>query len=174
MSDDGAPKPPRSPLQGVSHFIVPVTLANETLSVLRRAGEQGNEAFVLWGGRIDGEVLEFESAIVPPQTAHRTPHGLLVTVEGSALFQVNKELYQRGQLLAGQVHSHPTDAYHSDTDDCHSLVTLTGALSVVIPDFARGGLESVSRWAWYRLTGQGEWAELTRSDKVELRHPKDI
>ena len=72
------------------------------------------------------------------------------------------------QLLAGQVHSHPTDAYHSEVDDHNPLVTLLGSLSLVVPHFARAGRADVLDWAWYRLVGLGRWAELSRADRVEL------
>lgn len=161
-----------SPLATVTQFVIPVSLLDDTLAVLTDAGRHGHEAFVLWGGKLetDGTALRFTSAIEPKQTAHIRPDGLLVTVEGSALFQVNQQLYSRGELLAGQVHSHPTDAYHSAVDDHNPLVTLLGSLSLVIPYFGRDGREAVRDWAWYRLIGEGRWAELTRNDRVQLVH----
>ena len=41
-------------------------------------------------------------------------------------FRVNRTFYEQGLTLAGQVHSHPADAYHSDTDDAYPLMTLIG------------------------------------------------
>lgn len=159
----------RSALTNVSTFVIHRTVVEETIEVLREAGQQGLEAFVLWGARMDREqTLEFRSAIVPKQTAHRTASGLLVTVEGEALFSANKTLYERGEILAAQVHSHPTNAFHSDTDDCYSLVTLVGALSIVLPDFGRDGLAAADRWAWYRLVGPGRWSNLTADDRIVL------
>lgn len=169
-SDDHAVSDPkRSALTNVSTFVIRRTVVDETIDVLREAGQQGLEAFVLWGARLDPEdTLDFRSAIVPRQTAHRTASGLLVTVEGEALFSVNKTLYERGEILAAQVHSHPTNAFHSDTDDCYSLVTLVGALSIVLPDFGRDGLAAADRWAWYRLVGPGRWSTLTADDRIVL------
>ena len=157
-----------SPLVGVSHFRIPSTLLDATLEVLYRAGLAGDEAFVVWGGVVSGNTIDFVSYRVPEQTRHQLPSGLLVTVEGDALHALNRELYRAGEVLAGQVHSHPTAAYHSDTDDHFPLVTLTGALSLVVPYFARGGRADIRDWAWYRLVGQGKWAELTRTDRVEI------
>jgi hypothetical protein len=161
-----------SVLAGVRHFRLPVRLLDETLEVLAAAGQAGHEAFVLLGGRVadDGTSVDVCSTIVPEQTAHRTPRGLLVTVEGSALFRVNRELYERGELLTAQVHSHPTDAFHSDTDDHNALVTLIGSLSLVVPDFAVAGRKGIRDWAWYRLVGEGRWAPLDRRDRIELVH----
>lgn len=163
-------KPAPSPLAGTTNFVLPVGVVRDTLDVLAEAGRAGHEAFVVWGAAVDEGTVRFRSALVPEQQPHRTPSGLLVTVDGAALFRVNKLLYERGEVLAGQVHSHPTNAFHSDTDDCHSLVTLTGALSIVVPDFARGGLDGLPGWAWYRLVAQSRWEQLNRHDKIEFAH----
>lgn len=159
-----------SPLAGARIFTIPQWLLDQTVEILRARGKQGFEAFVVWGGTVErgGAEVSFRSGLIPAQEGHKTDTGLLVTVSGESLFEVNRELYGRGELLAAQIHSHPTDAYHSDTDDCHSLVTLTGALSIVIPFFGRDGAQDRTGWAWYRLVGEGEWAELTREDKVRL------
>lgn len=159
-----------SPLAAARHFTIPRVVLTQTITTLADAGRRSEEAFVVWGATVerDGAEVVFHSALVPAQTAHKTPSGLLVTVDGDALFAINRTLYARGQILAAQVHAHPTGAYHSDTDDCFSLVTLTGSLSIVVPDFARAGLTDMHRWAWYRLTGQARWTELTRADKVRI------
>lgn len=158
-----------SPLVTVRRFVIAPSLLDETIDVLADAGRHGHEAFVLWGGVLpDPSTVTFTSVIVPEQTPHRTPDGLLVTVDGPALFAAGREAYARGEMLAGQVHSHPTDAYHSDVDDHYPLVTQLGSLSVVLPDFAVGGRRDIARWAWYRLVGEGRWQELTRQDKVEV------
>lgn len=153
-------------LDPVTTFEVPRSAVEVTLASLREGGENGNEVFVLWGARVEDAVLHFGSVLVPKQTAYRTSHGLLVTIEGSALFSVNKTLYERNEILAAQVHSHPTDAYHSDTDDCYPLVTLKGAVSVVVPYFGQEGLAGIYDWAWFRLTGKARWRPLNESERV--------
>lgn len=164
--------PPRSPLAAATRFVIPAAVLTQTLEVLQRAGRDGNEAFVTWGGLVveEGTTMKIVSAVVPAQRAHQTADGLLVTVDGQSLFEVNRALYERGEVLAAQVHSHPQDAYHSSTDDCFSLVTLTGALSVVVPRFGADGLNGCRGWAWYRLTGQGQWALLGPRDQVQIVH----
>lgn len=96
------------------------------------------------------------SAHVPRQTATRSHAGLSVRVEGDALHDLNVWLYEQKQVLAAQVHAHPTDAYHSDTDDTFPIVTALGGLSLVVPDFCRRDLLTES--AAYRLTPDG-WVE---------------
>jgi hypothetical protein len=157
-------------LTEVDEFVVPLQLVDETLDPLRAAGRKGYEAFVVWGGRLDGpHRFEFVSAYFPEQTASRGDDGLLVVVDGAALFRVNRAFYAKGLTLAGQVHSHPTAAYHSDTDDAHPLMTLTGGLSVVVPDFGEGGRNRLGEWAWYRLVAPGEWAPTAEETRITFR-----
>lgn len=157
-----------SRLSDVTRYVIPTSIIEPTLRELRAVGEGDHEAFVVWGGTVDagGKQLTFTSAVWPQQTASRSRDGLLVVVEGDALFALNKHLYQRGELLAGQVHTHPESAYHSATDDDFPLVTLVGGLSVVIPDFARAGLQDVDRWAFYRLEALSEWRELDPAEHI--------
>lgn len=147
-------------LTHVRDMRVPNHVLDPTLEFLAKAGHEGYEGFVVWGGQLaDDKTLTFTSCYVPKQTAHKTPTGLLVTVDGEALFRMNRAFYERHEIAAGQVHTHPTDAYHSDTDDHYPLVTLRGALSLVIPDFAKNARATINQWAWYRLVDQGVWAE---------------
>lgn len=90
---------------------------------------------------------------MPRQTSSRTKRGLLVRVEGKALHKLNMWLYEHGEVLGAQVHAHPDDAYHSDTDDTFPIVTSLGGLSLVVPNFCRAGLLTGS--AAFRLTAAG-------------------
>jgi hypothetical protein len=158
-------------LADVEEFVIPFNLVAETLEPLQEAGYQGYEAFVLWGGRLagGGRRFEFVSAYFPEQTTSQGEEGLLVVVKGEALFRVNRAFYKHGLTLGGQVHSHPSDAYHSDTDDAYPLMTLTGGLSGVVPDFGKGGTARLDEWAWYRLVGHGEWAPVGRETRITFR-----
>ena len=66
------------------------------------------------------------------------------------------------------MHSHPVDAYHSDTDNTYPVATLDGSLSIVLPYFGRDGWES-SDIAVYRL-GRCGWVALDGhlSDLIEV------
>lgn len=162
--------PGSSPLAGTSRFVVPRGAVLEpTVQALSEAGRHGHEAFAVWTGVVENDTtVRYTRCVIPDQTPLRTPDGLLVTVGGAALNTINRDCHRRGELMAGQVHTHPTTAYHSDTDDHFPLVTLLGALSIVIPDFARLGTAGIREWAFYRLVGRGRWAELTRNDNVEI------
>lgn len=155
-------------LSAIRDFHVPRVVLDTTLEVLRQAGTEGNEAFVVWGGEVSDGVLRFTSALRPHQRAINGPDGVGVYVSGEALFEVNRLLFSRGEVLAGQVHSHPTDAYHSDTDNHFPLVTILGALSLVVPDFAVRGRKGIGEWAWYRLAGPSSWRPLDQAERVVI------
>jgi hypothetical protein len=154
-------------LLSVRTFVIPGSILLETIRFLQSVGTRGYEGFVLWGGvSTTPEQFRFKSAIIPPQNASITDDGLLVTVDGNALFHVNKTLYERGETLAAQVHSHPTDAYHSSTDDQFPLATLLGSLSVVIPNFALEAPLDFETWAFYRLIGPGKWESASEETTI--------
>lgn len=133
---------------------VPSELLDDTEASLKAAGRKGHELFVLWTGRVNGNRLEIQNAHVPRQIAYRSKHGCGVRVNGDELHGLNAWLYEHGQVLAAQVHSHPDDAFHSDTDDMFPIVTVEGGISIVAAYFGRDGLLAPST-ATFRLTRDG-------------------
>jgi hypothetical protein len=158
-----------SGLLRVRKFFIPAAVLAETIACLQDVGKAGYEGFAVWGGiHVDSETFRFTRVIIPRQRAFVSSKGLLVIVDGEALFQVNRTLHESRELLGGQVHTHPTSAYHSSTDDHYPLVTLLGALSVVIPDFARHAPGDLEFWAWYRLAEYGSWTNAAEKTEIVL------
>jgi hypothetical protein len=154
----------------VQTFVVSTHVLAKTIAFLREAGKSQCEGFVLWSGRFVSETqFFFTSALIPPQHALRTDDGLMVVVEGDALFIMNKLAHEKQEILAAQVHTHPSAAYHSDTDDHFPLVTLLGALSLVLPNFARNAPHDMDDWAWYRLEEYGDWRPLSEKTLVKFQ-----
>ena len=146
--------------KSIREFIVPADLCDETDRQLREAGLQGNERFVLWSGVVHDRRLLVKTAHCPKQIAYRVDGGLCVRVEANELHRLNLWLYKNAERLAIQVHSHPTEAFHSETDNTYPMVTTIGGLSLVVPDFARYGVRG-PRTALYRLSNRG-WKRLSR------------
>ena len=78
--------------------------------------------------------------------------------EGEELHRLNVWLYEASELLAVQVHAHPNEAYHSDTDNAYPIVATLGGISIVAAEFCRAGLFATST-AIYRLKQEG-WVEV--------------
>ena len=153
----------------IRRFIVVPSVLDETIGFLREAGADGCEGFVLWGGTsVSSEAFRFTSALVPHQHAIKSEKGLLVYVDGEALFTINKTLHERQEILGGQVHTHPSSAYHSSTDDHFPMVTVLGALSIVVPDFAKNAPNDIGSWAWYRLQDYGNWVPAGEDTEIEF------
>jgi hypothetical protein len=60
----------------------------------------------------------------------------------------------RGERYLVRAHSHPGNAFHSDTDDRNPALTFIGALSIVAPFFGLGLRHGLDACAVLRLTAQ--------------------
>jgi hypothetical protein len=105
------------------------------------------------------------TAHVPKQNSYRLHSGLCVRVEGDELHRLNVWLYEAGEVLAIQVHAHPDEAYHSETDDTYPIVATLGGLSIVAAEFCRAGLFTSSTEI-YRLQPDG-WTK-QKADLVKV------
>lgn len=153
-------------LESVQRFDIPHRIVEMTESALRDFGSQGFERFVLWSGSGQESSFQVRTIHIPEQNAYKLESGLCVRVEGNELHRLNRWLFDAGETLAIQIHSHPTTAYHSDTDDAYPIVTQLGGLSLVIPYFCRQSLFN-SGWAAYRLDRDG-WRCLSAAVAASL------
>ncbi len=144
-------------LLDVDAFEVSRKVVVKTEQALVAAGRKGYELFVLWSGQVHDSTFVVQTPHIPKQTSYRLQTGLCVRVAGDELHRLNVWLFDAGQILGVQVHAHPTDAYHSETDDSYPIVATLGGLSIVAPDFCRSGLFSTGT-AMYRLNDHG-WTE---------------
>ena len=153
----------------LERVLVPMSLATSANEHLRRVGRDGYEGFALWAGRREGSSFHVLETVIPAQQGIRSEEGVCVTVNGDELFRINVHLYERGLALVAQLHSHPGEAYHSDTDDAFPIATTSGALSLVVPDFAVRAF-SLDRCAVYRLLPGRGWVGLPPPEVRRLIH----
>ena len=144
---------------GIKEIRVPRDVVEAIQQHLREAGSTHCEGVAFWAGRIAAEVFEVHAALVPAQIQTRSADGVAVMITGDELFRMNVWLHKNRMTVVAQLHSHPGEAYHSDTDNDYSIVTQAGGLSIVVPDFAHGPF-SLDTAAVYRLDAQGAWSEL--------------
>ena len=149
-------------LADVQKVRIDAHVVRSTLGALQRCGKQGAEGLVLWLGQIEGEAAHISQAIMPPQEPIRNESGVGYFVDGKILFELNQALAETGLRLIAQVHSHPSEAYHSAADDRYAIVTAEGGLSLVVPNFGWAPFDPTI-WAIYRLTN-GEWRELNMKE----------
>ena len=153
-------------MRDVTQFIVSSDVIEETIGNLRAFGSERLECLVLWLGKIEGNKAFVVQALTPKQESISSENGVGYFVAGETLFLLNRALSETGLKLFAQVHSHPGEAYHSETDDEYAIVTADGGLSLVVPDFGAGACDPFS-WAVYRLLN-GQWEELSSTETREI------
>jgi len=146
----------------VERLELPHRVLQGTQEDLREFGASGNEGLVLWVGDIQPGIARVRGALVPPQRSIQNETGVGYFVGSETLFAVNQFLSEKRLRLIAQVHSHPTEAYHSRTDDEYAIVTAEGGYSLVVPDFARGEA-SLRNYAIYRLV-RDVWTAVPPAD----------
>lgn len=144
----------------LERIVVPRILADHAQTHLRTMGRKGSEGFALWVGRQHERVFTVEQTLIPQQVGLHVNGGVCITVDGDELFRINRYLYGAQLSLVAQLHSHPTDAYHSHTDDSYPIATTVGALSLVVPDFAVRPF-TIEECAVYRLNAATRWDEMS-------------
>lgn len=156
-----------SDLLSVRQVYVPRLAVAQAHTFLQQTGRTGNEALAFWVGELDGRAFHVRETLIPKQTAIRTRSGVGVRVEAPELHRINVWLYERGYRIMAQLHSHPGEAYHSETDDDFSVSTTAGSVSLVVPNFARFPF-SLIQCAVFRLSANNVWLELLRQDVRDL------
>lgn len=131
----------------------------EAYAFLREAGNDSFEAVALFAGEVGTNIVKVTQSICPLQESSRSQFGLMYTVEGEELYRINRWLYKNKLKLIAQIHSHPTEAYHSEMDDAFPIVTIKGGLSIVVPNFAQDNFNHLD-WAYYRLDEHEIWSEM--------------
>lgn len=161
---------PRVDLLAVKRFELSSTLAEACVEAMSQRGRQGAELFVALTATVEdgGATARFRRGVIPRQTAYTTSRGLMVKIDGDALYELNRDCRQNGDVVAGQIHSHPDTAYHSDADDDLAIVQLPGGISIVVPHFGRGGLDAASTWSVHQLTSAGAWGAPREGVEVVL------
>lgn len=152
---------------GINKVRLPREIALEGHRFLRLAGEKHCEGIALWVGYTDGTVFQVTNLLIPRQAGVHTESGVCAVIEGAELRRIGMELYKANRELFAQIHSHPTEAYHSETDDEFAIVTTMGGLSLVVPDFAVRPFD-LDDYASYRLSEQGIWDEMNPRDVTRL------
>jgi hypothetical protein len=151
-----------SELSDVTELRVPSRVLLKGCEFMRSAGRMRLEGMVLWAGMQQDKVFNVTELIVPQQKGLRTADGVCAIVEADELRRLNMFLYRNALELVAQVHTHPTEAYHSTTDDEYAIANTIGSFSIVVPNFAVVNYE-LSECAVYRLDARGSWLEVDES-----------
>lgn len=140
-------------------LLVPKSVIETTDRYLSVSREEEVEVVVYWSGRKEEYGLVVLKVWFPAQTSG--PYSFVVGSE--ALFELNVGLYKLGHVLLGQVHTHPSAAFHSEADDEHAVSMQSGAISAVVPAFGMHSVADVEHTVFFERRGD-IWAELSPAD----------
>jgi hypothetical protein len=150
-------------------FRVPEAVIAETGQALAEIGEDGVEGVVVWVAREPvGRDVEVIRAVVPGQVALRSEEGLAVMIPDWAVSELIYGL-EDGTYIPIRVHSHPQAAYHSTTDDLNRLLSHRGAISIVVPNFARDRM-NLGDCSVNELGDDFRWRELPAEEVTRRFH----
>lgn len=79
-------------------------------------------------------------------------------ISGRELARIAFDNYERGERSAVQLHTHPSSNTNMSALDVQwEVVAHPGALSIIVPDYCRGGLSSFRKASVYERTRGGRW-----------------
>jgi hypothetical protein len=150
-----------------TRFGIPATVLEETTGLLAEPGEQGFEGSVLWIGHVlDDITVEVTRACRPEQVTYATTAGLAVEITEDGLTQLIMSLVD-DEIVLARLHTHGNgDVNHSPVDDANLVVAHSGAVSVVVPYFASGGID-LGRCGVHVLSADHRWRRLTTAEIAE-------
>lgn len=145
------------------NYVVPRPVIEATQAFLFARGLEGVEAVAVWIGHVlDDTRGVITDVYVPEQIARRSEYGVSVEVTQEGLTRLIS-LLEPGTFVLCRVHSHPSAAYHSDLDDLNMLISHQGAISIVVPDFARDPIVLEQCSVNELIHGHG-WRELSNAE----------
>lgn len=112
---------------------LPRRMLGESFSIFRACGANRRECQVYWASSwTDPNAL---SKVIHPRHSS-SAYGL--ANDRTWLGELWSDLAAENLGVRVQVHTHPYEAFHSETDDAFPLLFDVGFLSLVIPNFASG------------------------------------
>lgn len=145
-------------------YRVPQAVLDSSRTFLRERGQDYCEGTALWIGRLGERVGEVNilRIFVPEQECLKTADGVAVRLTEKAHYTLTDNLAD-GELFYCRIHSHPKKAYHSDLDNVNAIITHQGAISIVVPFFARAPLY-LADCAVHQLEHGRGWLPVPRSE----------
>ncbi len=137
-------------------------MLEESFAIFRTCGANCRECQVYWVSSWENPTML--THVVHPR--HRSGmYGLAIDDRWIGSFW--NELAQRDEGVRVQVHTHPFEAFHSETDDAFPLLFDAGFHSLVIPNFARGPVGFQDAYL-AEIQPDGAWAEVAIPSRITV------
>lgn len=137
-------------------------MIEETFAIFRSCGANRRECQLYW-----------LSAWADPQRLTEVAHPLhrssayALSIESDWINSFWIDLASRGMGVRIQVHTHPFEAFHSETDDAFPLLPDVGFLSLVIPNFAMGPIGFENAYLT-EIQPDGRWQQVDIGSRMTI------
>jgi proteasome lid subunit RPN8/RPN11 len=135
----------------------------ETIKLFRKAGLR--ECVLLWLGRRELGIQRIVEVYKPLQNSSID----YFEIPRKGIAALMDRLRTQGLYVVSQIHTHPHEAFHSPADDKWAIVRHLGALSIVLPNFAKSTtLKNFLREAAvYQLDDANNWNAVNSEQMVD-------
>lgn len=143
-------------------YQISAKLLSETFGHFRKCGKGHHECQALWTSAWrDPEII---TEVVHP--AHIADvGGYLVDQKWLNTFWLTLADSDRGVRV--QVHTHPREAFHSQSDDAFPIIHTPGFLSLVIPNFGTGPVGFENAYL-AEIVPNGRWRQIPCDRRLEI------
>jgi hypothetical protein len=149
----------------VRRYRVSRELLARSSATLRTTGAGQREAVLLWRGRVLGpDSMEATAVVVPRQITG--PRHFNVPLDER--MRIADEASLMGELVVAQMHTHPSEAFHSRADDELAIIKHIGAISIVVPNFGMKWEGDLTDTSIHIHLGRCRWRELSGSEVAAL------
>jgi proteasome lid subunit RPN8/RPN11 len=151
----------------MSALVIPERILEVTSEWLRRAGKNGvpHEGVTYLAGTLDGVNGATVTTCLAPE-AETAPSWYSTSAVANAAVVAWVREHKLDYL--GQVHSHPgTRVGHSNWDERHAFMPMEGTWSIVVPNYARDGMKTLSDCGVHRMEN-GAYRRLLRREVAAL------
>ncbi|MDE1468325.1 hypothetical protein [Aurantiacibacter sp. D1-12] len=137
-------------------------MIEETFHVLRSCGDNRRECQLYWVSSWNDPLKLLE--VVHPR---HLSSAYALSIDSGWINEFWNDLADRGMGVRVQVHTHPSEAFHSATDDAYPLLPEAGFLSLVIPDFAMGPV-GFDRAYLTEIQSDGSWQQVDIEARIQI------
>ena len=134
---------------------IPNYILNDTAQAL---ASKNLEVFILWMAPKKPIKNEYEISrlIIPKQDSHITKCGAYVHIDGRELSRIGFMNFYNKERTIIQLHTHPSSNVEmSLLDKKWEIVKHIGALSIIVPNFGKNGLNDLSKINIYEKEKEG-------------------
>lgn len=162
MSASDVQRPPGC----LDHLLIPENVIRNTIAGLSYAA--GREMLCYWLGtevQSKGGLSALVTTVAFPHI--ESAYAQFRVVEGQ-LGLITTWCAEKGLWILAQVHTHPTDEPHSESDECWPASQRRGFISVVFPFFATLSSLRTPGWRAYESAGGGVWSEIDTEQRFQI------